>query len=120
MENLKVINSIIKSFKSLRHEHNYLGLMESALALLEYTPSLIEYAVDKESEYRKFEANLTNESIDGKKNTSSYCETQAKATDSYKEWQKTKLYLDLIYEMVNIAKKLASSVDNEYKNSINN
>lgn len=111
------IDTIIKSLKLKRISHNYLGLMEDALALLEYTPSLIEYCVDKESEYRKFEASLTNEEKDGKKNSSAYCETQAKATDYYKDWQKTKLFLELIYEMVNVAKKLANNIDSELNSS---
>jgi len=113
-DNFEIINKIIKTFKVLRHDHNYIGLVESALALLEYTPSLIEYSVEQESEYRKFEAKLTNESIGEKKLTSSYCDTQAKGTEEYKEWQKSKLYLELIYEMVNIAKKLANTLDKDY------
>jgi hypothetical protein len=88
--------------------------MTNAEALLEFIPNLINHSVEQESQYRKFEANLSNEIDENKKKlTSSYCETQAKATDFYKEWQKVKMFLDFIYEMVNMSKKLAISVDRE-------
>lgn len=122
-ETYKVIDKIIKSFKKDRHEHNYLGLMESALALLEYTPTLINYSVEQEAEYRKFEARLADTTIQDdkgiKRNSSAYCETQSKATPFYKEWQRTKNFIELVYELVNIAKKLANSVDSDYISSLN-
>jgi hypothetical protein len=49
----------------------------------------------------------------GKRYTSSYAETKSKATDFYAEWQKAKQFIELMYEMVNMAKKLAGSVDKE-------
>lgn len=117
----KTIDTIIASFKKARHNKDYLTLMSNGLALLEYLPSLINYSIDQESEYRKFEAKMSDEREDtGKKFTGSYCETKAKATDFYKEWQRAKSFIELTYELVNIAKKLAGSVDKEYTSSYNN
>lgn len=110
----KTIDSIIKAQKKARRENDYLTLMLNGEALLEYLPDLISYSVDQEAEYRKLEATLTNESIDGKRNTSSYCETQAKASEFYKQWQKARQFIELMYEMVAMAKKLSSSVDREF------
>lgn len=120
----KMIDTIIRSLKKSRQNKDYLTLMTSGFALLEYSPELINYSVDQESEYRKYEAKLSNEyeviviqgvtaNAKGKRNTSSYCDTQAKATDYYKEWQRAKNFIELIYELVNMAKKLASGVDKE-------
>lgn len=103
--------------KKARHNNDYLTLMVNAEALLENLPLLINYCVDQENEYRKFEAKLANEMTDNKKNTSSYCETQAKATENYKEWQKAKQFIELMYEMVALSKKLAGSIDKEMQAS---
>ena len=111
----KTIDVIIASFKKARHNKDYLTLMSNGLALLEYLPSLINYSIDQESEYRKFEAKMSDGREDtGKKFTGSYCETKAKATDFYKEWQRAKSFIELTYELVQISKKLASSVDKEF------
>ena len=113
-ETLKIISQIIAAQKKARRNNDFLGLMMNGEALLEYIPNLIEYAVEQESQYRKFEASLANESKDGKPFTSSYCETQAKATDFYKEWQKSKQFIELIYEMVQMSKALAKGVNQEF------
>lgn len=111
----KTIDTIIAHQKQARHDKDYLTLMSNAEALLEYIPELINFCVEQESEYRKFEAGILDEVDEkGKPRTSSYAETKAKATDFYKEWQKAKHFIDLMYEMVMIAKKLASSVDTEF------
>lgn len=113
-EVFKTLDVIVASQKKARQSNDYNTLLLNAEALLEYCPKLIEYAVDQESEYRKFEAKLADSKDEnGKRNTSAYCETQAKAQDSYKEWQRAKQFIELLYEMVNMAKKLAGSVDKE-------
>lgn len=118
MEELfKMIDVIILAQKKARQNNDYLTLMSNGGALLERVPQLINYSVEEEAEYRKFEAKLTNEGTADKKNTSSYCETQAKATDAYKEWQKAKQFIELMYEMVNLAKMLARSVNKEFNAS---
>lgn len=110
----KTIDVIITAQKKARQENDYLTLMVNAEALLEYIPELIRYSVDQEAGYRKFEAQLANEKDEqGKRNSGAYCETQAKATTFYSEWQKAKQFIELMYEMVNMAKKLAGSVDKE-------
>lgn len=83
--------------------------------MLEYTPTLIDYSVEQEANYRKHEAKMLDTVTEGKRLTSAYCEAQAKATDSYKEWQKTKQFIELMYEMVNVAKKLANNLDSELR-----
>ncbi len=113
-ETYKVIDRIILSLKKHRQANNYLGLATDAMALLEYIPSLIQHSVNQEAEYRKFEAKLSNESIGDKKNSSAYCETQAKATVFYTEWSRAKLFIDLMYEMVQMSKILARGVNNEF------
>jgi len=111
----KTIDVIIASFKKARHNKDYLTLMSNGLALLEYLPSLINYSVEQEGEYRKFEAGMIDERDDtGKRYTSSYSETKAKATDFYKEWQRAKSFIELTYELVQISKKLANSVNNQF------
>jgi hypothetical protein len=108
------IDAIVKAQKKARQNNDYLSLMTNAEALLEYIPELIRYSVDQEASYRKFEAQMANE-VDafGKRNSGAYCETQAKATEFYKEWQQAKQFIELMYEMVQMAKKLATSVDKE-------
>jgi hypothetical protein len=114
----KTIDAIVRSQKKARSNNDFLTIMKNAEALLEYMPQLIVYSVEQEAEYRKFEAKLANESESiGKRNSGSYCETQAKATDFYRNWQQSKQFIELMYEMVQMAKKLAGSVDNELKAS---
>lgn len=114
-ETYKVIDRIILSLKKHRQANNYLGLATDAMALLEYIPTLIQHSVSQEAEYRKFEAKLTNENdANGKRNSSAYSETQAKATEFYTEWSRAKLFIDLMYEMVQMSKILARGVNNEF------
>jgi hypothetical protein len=114
----KTIDVIVKAQQKARRNNDYLTLMLNAEALLEYIPGLIQYSVEKESAYRKYEAQLANGCTDNKRNTSSYSETQAKATEDYSEWTKAKQFIELMYEMVNMAKKLAGGVDKELNASI--
>jgi hypothetical protein len=111
------IDKIIAAQKIARRNNDFLTLLTNGEALLEYLPKVIEYSVDQESQYRKYEARLANEMTDNKRNSSSYCETQAKAIDEYKNWQRSKLFIELMYEMVQVSKKLASSVNTEFKAS---
>jgi len=113
----KIIDVIIKAQKKARNDHNYLLLMENGQALLEYIPNLISYMVEQEGEYRKFEAKLSDEYTGDKRNSSAYCETQSKATEFYKEWQKAKNFLELIYELVNMSKALGRGINNEFNAS---
>jgi len=126
----KTIDTIIAAQKKARRENDYITLMLNGEALLEYIPELIIYSIGQESEYRKMEARLSDEyeSIEmevagsyvnkkGKRNSGAYCETQAKASDFYREWQKTKMFMELIYEMVNMAKALGRGLNSELKAS---
>lgn len=115
----KTIDVIITAQKKARQNNDYNTILLNAEALLEYLPGLINYSVTQEKEYRKEEARLANENDqNGKKNSGAYCETQAKATDFYTEWQRSKQFIELVYELVNMSKKLAGSVDKEYNASI--
>ena len=107
----KTIDIIIASQKKARQNDDYLKLMVNAEALLEFIPAMINHSVEQESEYRKFEAGLIDQKDGEKKLTGAYCETKAKATSFYKEWSRAKMFIELMYEMVNLSKKLASSVD---------
>lgn len=113
----KTIDKIIQAQKKARRENDYLTLMLNGEALLEYIPELIIYSIGQESEYRKMEAKLSDEYTGDKRNSSAYCETQAKASDFYKEWNKTKMFMELMYNMTNMAKALAKGIDNEIKSS---
>lgn len=113
-ETLKTIDAIIAKQKKARKEQDFLGIMLNGEALLEYLPAMIDYSVDQESAYRKYEAELTNKDNNGKAATSSYCETQAKASDFYKEWQRTKQFIELMYEMVQMSKALAKGVSKDF------
>lgn len=110
------VNAIIAAQKKARQNNDFLGLLLNAEALLEYIPGLINHSIEQEKGYRKFEAGLSNEKDDnGKRNSSTYCETQAKATDFYSEWQKAKLTIELLYEMVAMGKKIAGGIDTDLK-----
>ena len=114
----KVLDTIIKAQKKARQDHNYLLLMENGYALLEYSPTLVNYMIEQEHEYRKFESGLVDEKDEnGKQRTSSYAETKAKATTFYKEWQRAKNFLDLVYELVNMSKALGRGINNEFNAS---
>lgn len=112
----KVIDIIIKAQMKARKANDYNSILLNCEALLEYMPSLINYSVGQESEYRKFEATLADTIPLGetKRNSSAYCETQAKATDHYKNWQQSRNFIELLYEMVQMGKKLAGSIDKEF------
>jgi len=120
------MNEIYKTFETIRQanlkarQNNlYDDLLANAQALSDYIPKLIEIMVDNEHEYRKEEARLSNSKDEnGKYYSNSYCETQAKATDYYKEYKRAELTLDWCYATINISKKLATSVGNEYNSII--
>lgn len=116
------IDTIIKAQKKARLSNDYNTILLNCEALLEYMPKLIIYSVEQESEYRKVEFRVSNDESasqkDGdkvimKKNTSAYAEVSAKSSEYYKNWQKAKNFIELLYEMVNMGKALAKSVDRE-------
>lgn len=110
----KTIDKIIESQKVARKRNDYDTLLLNGEACLEYAYQLILYGVDQESEYRKFEASLADKlDENGKKFTSAYCETKAKATDAYREWQRAKQVVELLYDLANMGKALAKGVDRE-------
>lgn len=114
----KTIDAIVNAQKKARKANDYLTLLVNAEAMLEYLPNLINFQIEQEKCYRKFEAELGNKKDDnGKFLSSSYCETQAKATDYYSEWQRARKFEELVYEMVKLGKMLARSVDKEYNAS---
>lgn len=114
-ETYKIIDVIVAHIQKARKNNDYLTIMNDGIALLERIPILINYSVSQEAEYRKYEAKMLDDRDDtGKRYTSSYCETKSKATNYYSEWQKAKNFIELMYEMVNLSKKLAGSVDKEF------
>lgn len=109
-----IIDVIIEAQKKARQNNDYNTILLNAEALLEYLPRMIDHCVDQEAEYRKFEAKMSDEKDEnGKRFSGAYCETKAKATDYYKEWQRSKQFIELMYELCNMAKKLAGSIDSE-------
>ena len=56
---------------------------------------------------------LQVDEVNGRKITSAVAETNAKATNFYKEYKKASLYRELMYEVVQVCKKLAGSIDKE-------
>ena len=113
----QTIDTILKAQKKARQNKDYLTLMLNGEALLEYLPELINYSVDSESSYRKYEAKLSDEYTGDKRNSSAYCDAQAKAQPQYQEWQRAKNFIELIYEIVNMSKKLAGGIDSELRAS---
>jgi len=114
MQLYQTFKAIRDSNLKARKENNYYKLLENGQALLDYAPDLIELMVNNEHEYRKREAELSNTKDDnGKFFSNSYCETQAKSTDNYREYIKAKATLDWLYDSVNLAKKLAVSNEQE-------
>lgn len=113
-----VIDKITDTMKKQRQNNDRDGLLMSGEAALEYAYKLTHLSVDAESRYRKFEATLADEADDnGKRNTSAYCETQAKAGDDYADWQRAKQVIEVLYALANMAKMLARGVDSSYQAS---
>lgn len=114
----ETIDRIIADCKVKRSRNDRDGLLENGQACLEYAYRLTHYSVDMESSYRKFEADLADKTDEnGKRNTSAYAETQAKATDFYKEWQRARQVIEVLNDLANMAKALARGVDSSYNAS---
>lgn len=112
LEIYKNFEAIRQSNLKARKNNDYYTLLINAQALLDYAPDLIKIMVDNEHEYRKKEATLANtKDENGKYYSNSYCETQAKAGEEYREYIKAKATLDWLYESVNLSKKLAVDTD---------
>ena len=119
MELYKTFDLIRKSNLQARRDNNYFKLLENGQALLDYVPDLIEIMVNSEHAYRKLEAKLSQEKDElGKRNTSAWCETQAKASEDYREYIKAEATLKWVYDSVNLSKKLAQDNENELKSTI--
>jgi hypothetical protein len=113
-----IIDKIIADCKVKRARNDRDGLLENGQACLEYAYKLTHYSVDMESLYRKFEAEQANKSDEnGKRLTGAYAETLAKATDEYREWQRARQVIDILYNLSNMAKALARGVDSSYNAS---
>lgn len=114
MEIYETLTLIKNSNKKARKDNNYYQLLLNAQALLDYLPDLIDYNVEQEHLYRKYEASqLIIDTM-----TSAKAETMAKATEHYKEFIRSKNYREWIYEAINIAKKLAIDTDKNLKSMI--
>lgn len=115
------MHELYKTFELIRQANlkarkmnDYYTLLINAQALLDYAPDLIKIMVDNEHEYRKTEATLANtKDENGKYYSNSYCETQAKSGENYKEYIRAKATLDWLYESVNLSKKLAQDNNKE-------
>ena len=119
MELYKTFDLIRKSNLQARRDNNYFKLLENGQALLDYVPDLIEIMVNSEHAYRKLEAKLSQEKDElGKRNTSAWRETQAKASEDYREYIKAEATLKWVYDSVNLSKKLAQDNENELKSTI--
>lgn len=112
----KVIQTILADSREARQKGNWFKLITNSEAMLEYLSPIIDYEVEQESLYRKFEADLSdNTDENGKRFSGSYCETKAKATDFYKEYRRAMLVREQMYEIIQVSKKLAGSLDQEIK-----
>ena len=110
-----VIEKIITDTKQKRIKNDYFGIVLNAEAVLEYLPAILNYEVDQEHQYRQFEAKLTQERDEtGKLRTGAYCETHAKASQFYAEYRKAQLFRELMYEVINISKKLSAGLGKEF------
>lgn len=109
------IDKILADTKDARQHKQYDRIIINAQAVLDYLPAIIRYEVEQEAQYRQFEAKLALERDEnGKPRTGAYCETQAKATQFYAEYRKSSLFRELMYEVVQISKKIARSHEQEY------
>lgn len=111
---IETINKIIELNKQARADNNYYLLLMNAQSILEEIPNLINLSVNYEHKYRVCEAKM----VEDPKMTASRAEIFAKATEDYKEWQKIKQTIDLMYEMVQVAKRLAVDVEFNRKHLI--
>ena len=110
------IDAIMADNKKARNENNYIKLIENGFACLEYINKIINISIDAEREYRKYEATLLMELKEqGNKGKNGEAETRAKATEYYIEFRHCEQLLNLCYEMVNVAKKLADSLNDELR-----
>ena len=114
-----IIKTVLDDSRRDRKEGDWFKLITNSEALLEYLTPIIDYEVEQESLYRKLEAKLSTEKDEnGKRNTGQWCETQAKASDFYKEYRRAMLVRDQLYEIIQVSKKLAGSLDQEIKSQI--
>lgn len=113
-----IIDTIIKDTKQKHERHDEIGIISNAFVLLSHMSDLIKYEVDNEAIYRKKEAELLS-SFDntGKARTSSWAETNARASDEYKNYQKAMKFRDLLYEVVQLSKKVATATSKEFNAS---
>jgi len=120
MDIYQTFKVISESNKKARKDNNYYKLLENGQALLDYIPTLIDIIVDNEHQYRKFEAEMAQKRDEnGKLMSGTYCETQAKATQFYKEYRKAEMIKEWVYDSVNLAKKLAVDSDTNLKATTN-
>lgn len=109
------IDKILADTKEARQHKQYDRIILNAQAVLDYLPAIIRYEVEQEAQYRQFEAKLALErDLNGKLNTGGFCETQAKATPFYTEYRKSQLFRELMYEVVQMSKKMARSHEQEF------
>lgn len=112
----KAIDAIVRSNKEARDAGNYIGLVLNGQMCLNHVWTLVSHGIEQESLYRKFEARRLNELLaSGERGKNGIAEVEAKATDYYREWQKATQTVNLLYEMTNLAKKLAGDVDKNLK-----
>lgn len=110
---------IRKSNFDARRRNDYDKLLENAQAISDYIPEIIDILVTQENLYRKYESDILDvDEVNGRKITSAVAETKSKATDYYKEFKRAELTLDWAYATINISKKIASSVTNEFKSTL--
>lgn len=111
-----IIDLIMEDNRLARANNNYIKLIENGFACLEYINKIINIMIDAEKGYRKYEAQLLLELKEaGNKGKNGEAETRAKATDFYSDYRHCDLLLNLCYEMVNVAKKLADSLNDELR-----
>ena len=117
----KTIDVIMESNKQAREQNNYIKLIENGFECLGFINKLINIAIDSEKFYRKLEASTLLElKSQGNKGKNGEAEVVAKASQYYSDWQNAKMLIDLCYEMNNVSKKLADSLNNELRQMRNN
>ena len=110
-----VVELIIQKQAQARKNDDEYTMLQNGAELLEYVYPLINLSAKNQSVYRKVEADLQDEWVDGKQRSAAYAEAHAKATKEFIEYERIEDLIEWIYQMSNMSKRMAGDVNNRMK-----
>lgn len=101
-------SKIITVIKKQRDNNDFIGIIKSGIASLEYVIHLIPIMVNEEHKYRLAEKEFVLTPMPQGK-----AETLAKATEAYRNWRLAVALYDTLNELNMTCKKLSNTVDKQ-------